>query len=413
MIQLKLGIYIDNSKINVSDFSSIEVANPGIGGTEYEFIILIRNIKRYMKNLELTIYQTKEMYFSNMVDQTVVVSGMEEAIDLASGKDDIIVVRTETDREIPCARNGCRIVTWSHNYFNGKVADSIAKRDDIGANVFVGRQFYESYLDHDIIDKSTYIYNCMDFLPLENERNADSLAPICAYIGSLVPAKSFHILAETWPDVVKQVPDAKLWVIGSSGVYGLNSGLGELGLAEKSYEERFVASLRSVMDSVTFYGNVGGEKYEILKQVKVGVINPIGVETFGISAVDFSSMQIPVISRNRYGVKDVVLNNKTGILLNDPKMLAKTIVKLLNDSALNGELGKNGRDYVVSEFCVASSMKKWAELLEWVYAGKRLPYQRPTESFFNNYKFARMIMRVLRKLLHLDNRYALCNLVKK
>lgn len=410
---MKIGIYLDNAKINIEDFSCVEVANPGIGGTEYEFIIFIRNIKNYLKDIELIVYQTKKMYFTDAVDNTIIVSGMEEAIGLASGQVDIIIVRTETDREIPQANNGCRIITWSHNYFNGKVANNIAERNDIGANVFVGRQFYESYIDHDIIEKSTYIYNCMDFRPLKDRRDTETLEPICAYIGSLVPAKTFHILAKAWPEVVKKIPEAKLWVIGSSGVYGLNHELGELGLAEHSYEKRFIDSLQSVLDSVTFFGNVGEEKYDILKKVKVGVINPGGVETFGISAVDFSSMEIPVISRNRYGVKDVVLQNRTGILLNNPEKLASAIVKLLKNSELNASLGKAGRQYVVSEFCVASSMKKWAEVLVRVYKGETIPYNKPTESFLNNYKFVRIIMRTIRRVLHLDNRFALCNLLKK
>ena len=33
--RMRLGIYLDNAKINIKDFSSIELANPGIGGTEY------------------------------------------------------------------------------------------------------------------------------------------------------------------------------------------------------------------------------------------------------------------------------------------------------------------------------------------------------------------------------------------
>lgn len=410
---MRLGIYLDNAKIDIEDFSSIEMGNPGIGGTEYEFIIFIRNIKKYLPDIELEVYQTKEMTFSDAVDRTIIVRNMEEAIRLASGHADIIVVRTETDRSIPKATKDCKIITWSHNYFNGKIADDIASRKDIGANVFVGRQFYESYLDHDIIDKSTYIYNCMDFFPLQEKRKVEELEPICAYIGSLVPAKTFHVLAEAWPLVVKEIPEAKLWVIGSSGVYGLNSGLGDRGLAEKCYEERFVSSLNSVLDSVTFYGNVGRDKYRILKHVKVGVINPSGVETFGISAVDFSSMEIPVISRNRYGVKDVVLQNKTGILINNPKVLAKSIVKLFKNNELNRTLGEAGRRYVTAEFCVENSMRKWAELLTLVYLGKSIPFKKPTESFFNNYKFLRIIMRWIRMILHLSNRYALCNLLKK
>lgn len=411
--RMRLGIYLDNAKINIKDFSSIELANPGIGGTEYEFIIFIRNIKKYLLDAELAVYQTKEMEYSDTVDRTIIVQNMEEAISLASEQADIMIVRTETDRTIPKASKGCKIITWSHNYFSGKIADDIANREDICANVFVGRQFYESYLDHDIIKKSTYIYNCMDFLPLQEKRNVKELKPICAYIGSLVPAKSFHVLAEAWPLVVKEIPEARLWVIGSSGVYGLNSGLGDRGLAEKCYEERFISSLSTVLDSVTFYGNVGKDKCSILKQVKVGVINPSGVETFGISAVDFSSMEIPVISRNRYGVKDVVLQNRTGILINNPKKLAKTIIKLLEDNELNQALGEAGRKYVTSEFCVENSMKKWTELLALVNLGNSIPFKKPTESYFNNYKFLRIIIRWIRKSLHLSNRFALCNLLRK
>ena len=410
---MRLGIYLDNSKIHTDDFSMIEVANPGIGGTEYEFIILIKNIKRYLQDVKLDVFQTKEMAFSDTVDRTTIVKNMEEAIRLASGQEDIMIVRTETDRRIPKATNGCKIITWSHNYFNGKIADDISKREDIGANVFVGRQFYESYLDHDIIEKSTYIYNCMDFTPLQDKRNVEKLKPICAYIGSLVPAKTFHVLAEAWPKVVEEIPEAKLWVIGSSGVYGLNTGLGEMGLAEENYEERFISLLSNVIDSVVFYGNVGCDKYNILKQVKVGVINPAGVETFGISAVDFSSMEIPVISRNRYGVKDVILQEKTGVLINNPKKLAGTIIKLLKDNELNKTLGEAGRKYVTTEFCVENSMRKWAELLMLVYLGKSMPFKKPSESFFNNYKFLRIIMHRIRKILHLSNRFALCNLLKK
>lgn len=410
---MRLGIYLDNAKIDIEEFSSIEVANPGIGGTEYEFIIFIRNIKKYLPDVELDVYQTKEMVFSDTIDRTIIVQNMEEAICSASGQVDIMIVRTETDRSIPKATKGCKIITWSHNYFSGKIADDIANREDIGANVFVGRQFYESYLDHDIIKKSTYIYNCMDFLPLQEKRNVEKLKPICAYIGSLVPAKTFHVLAEAWPLVVREIPEAKLWVIGSSSVYGMNIDLGDLGLAEKCYEERFISSLNTVLDSVTFYGNVGEDKYSILKEVKVGVINPFGVETFGISAVDFSSMEIPVISRNRYGVKDVVLHNKTGILINTPKKLAETIVKLLKDNELNKTLGEAGRKYVTVEFCIENSMRKWTELLTLVYLGKSIPFKKPTESFLNNYKFLRIFMRWIRKILRLSNRFALCNLFKK
>ena len=46
-----------------------------------------------------------------------------------------------------------------------------------------------------------------------------------------------------WPDVVKQVPDAQLYVIGSGKVYDENAKLGKYNIAEESYEKKFMSYL--------------------------------------------------------------------------------------------------------------------------------------------------------------------------
>lgn len=62
--------------------------------------------------------------------------------------------------------------------------------------VFVGKEEYDSYIDDDIISKSTYIYNMVPIKEKVCNRIID--VPIVTYVGSLVPAKGFHRLAQIW-----------------------------------------------------------------------------------------------------------------------------------------------------------------------------------------------------------------------
>lgn len=52
----------------------------------------------------------------------------------------------------------------------------------------------------------------------------------------------------------------------------------------------------NILQSVTFWGKLGNEKYEILKRTKVGIANPGGYETFCISAVEMQLYGAKVVS---------------------------------------------------------------------------------------------------------------------
>ncbi|MCB6981976.1 glycosyltransferase, partial [Bacteroides uniformis] len=60
-----------------------------------------------------------------------------------------------------------------------------------------------------------------------------------AYVGSLVPAKGFDLLASAWPAVLAKVPDAQLFVVGSGKLYNRNSVLGKWNIADEKFENKF------------------------------------------------------------------------------------------------------------------------------------------------------------------------------
>lgn len=77
-----------------------------------------------------------------------------------------------------------------------------------------------------------------------------------------------------------------------------------------------------------FLGIMGKEKYDILKETRVGVPNPSGVsETFGYTAVEMQMMGCLCTTKRCPGYLDTVLN--TGILYDNEDNLAKCIIELL------------------------------------------------------------------------------------
>ena len=75
-------------------------------------------------------------------------------------------------------------------------------------------------------------------------------------------------------------------------------------------------------------------------------------EGFGVSAVEASAMQLPVVASNIHGIPDAVRDGVTGLLVPpaDPASLADAIRRLVDDEALRRRLGRAGRDYVAQQY---------------------------------------------------------------
>lgn len=75
-------------------------------------------------------------------------------------------------------------------------------------------------------------------------------------------------------------------------------------------------------------------------------------ESFGVAVLEASALEIPVIVSNVGGLPEVVLNEKTGIIIDNlnPECASKAIIKLVRDDILRGFLGANGREFVNKKY---------------------------------------------------------------
>ncbi len=101
---------------------------------------------------------------------------------------------------------------WAHNFINYKDLKYFATKKNVVRIVHGGKESLDLYRDHISFYKSIFINNgvavknidyYLDITNFGKKRNANVV-----YMGSLIPAKGFHLLAKAWKEVVKEVPSS-------------------------------------------------------------------------------------------------------------------------------------------------------------------------------------------------------------
>jgi len=379
MNKTRVGLYLLNKRYVGVDQSSPESGNPGIGGSEYNFITLPYYFSKYYSHVEFYFYA----HITDLLPKKFHAEKVEDLTDAAlkAKKDncDLFIFRPTQDNEgIEFLENLKKIqiktIAWAHNT-PFKLLRKLAFNQYILRYVNVGKEQYDMLRDHPIIYKSAMIYIGFDpknYIPSEPVNKTKSVV----YIGSLIPVKGFHALAKVWKEVLAKVPDAKLEVIGTGKLYVRNSKLGEWGIADESYESIFRPYLSdekgNKLDSVIFHGLLGKEKIPIMQKAMVGCPNPTGKsENCPASALELQACGTPVVSGAFWGLLDTVANQKTGLLGKTDDEFVENIVFLLKDEGRARTFGQNGIEFVNEKFDYKRISTHWKQLFDEILEGKK------------------------------------------
>ena len=115
-------------------------------------------------------------------------------------------------------------------------------------------------------------------------------------------------------------------------------------------------------DTVLFFG----QRSDIVRFMAAADIfaMPSFLEPFGIVFTEAMAMKLPVVALNNGGTKEVVENNKDG-LLSEPgnvATLANNLVTLLHDPALRERMGDYGREQVAKRFTIEHLAEEVAKI---------------------------------------------------
>ena len=402
---MKIGFLLENKNIKNVDCSTPQNGNPGIGGTEYSILSVAYYLgKHYKDNYKIFIFaedikQLPENTINIQIDDRYNLFEKVKKQNI-----DILVLRTTEELEIFKLINLYKIKTimWSHNFCLNNVLTLMSKCEYIVRHVCVGKQQYDRIIDHEIIRKTQVINNIFEICEIDHSYTEKN-EKVITYVGSLVPSKGFHILAQQWQKVIQMHPDAKLNVIGSGKLYNRNVKLGEYGIAEENYEKKIMKYLTdsegNILDSVQFMGTMGEEKKEVYKRTTIGIVNPSArTETFGISAIEFGFYEVPVITLKKNGYLDTIKHNYTGILVSKKKNIFKEINSLLSNPEKQKFLGKKSREHVLKNYNSKYICSSWIEMFDEIVKNQHSSYIPPHNYFFNDFKFLRIINKKVKKL---------------
>lgn len=362
---MKISVFFNNTSHEGRDVREIEKGNPGMGATDYMFFLIGHLLALRDNGIEVTMMLTRPMVFAEGVKQEIV-SSMTAAYESCceQGIDYMIIQHNSRYvKEIKQLHEGtAKIIVWCENFVDVNEWNFYAKCRMVERLVAVSREQSDAYRDHRLYLKTDWIFNCV-VIPssfLENLTPATERKPIVTYIGAVIPGKGFHLLARAWPKVLREIPNAELYVIGNGGLYGDRVEFGRWKLAEKSYEDSFMGFLSDgdqLLPGVHLMGVMGNEKFDVLRKTKVGVPNPSGLtETFCNSGVEMQMMGATIASRRCIAYMDTVYN---GTLVKSPNQLAEAIVKELRS---NEDRYAETRKYIEENFSSEVVVGQWEKL---------------------------------------------------
>ena len=99
---------------------------------------------------------------------------------------------------------------------------------------------------------------------------------------------------------------------------------------------------------VRWLGEVAHDDVPVVLQGLDIFAMPSTWEGFGVSAIEASAMQLPVVASDIHGIPDVVIDGETGLLVPpaSPPVLAAAIARLATDAELRVRMGTAGRAFV-------------------------------------------------------------------
>jgi len=188
---------------------------------------------------------------------------------------------------------------------------------------------------------------------------ADPLHSPPAFVaaGRFVNKKAPHLTILAFKSTLEKVPDARLIMIGDGPLwdacYQMTKSLGLSGAVE--------------LLGATSQSEVAAAMQKARAFVQHSITTHDGdSEGTPVAVLEASASGLPVVATRHAGIKDAVLDQKTGLLVDerDIDAMAAHMTRLATDPQLAAELGKAGRAWVSSEYSMEKSIGKLWNIIE-------------------------------------------------
>ncbi|TMM31353.1 colanic acid biosynthesis glycosyltransferase WcaL [Polaribacter aestuariivivens] len=162
-------------------------------------------------------------------------------------------------------------------------------------------------------------------------------------VGRFVDKKAPYYTILSFVKVLRKYPNAKLQLIGDGPLKNVCENL--INYYKVSNNIKIIGAVKS-KDIDSYFEN----SYSFLQHSVVA--NNGDSEGTPVSVLEASAAGLPVVSTKHGGISDVILNNKTGFLVDEHnvELMAEKICNLIEDKLLAKKMGQEGRAFVRKNF---------------------------------------------------------------
>ena len=155
--------------------------------------------------------------------------------------------------------------------------------------------------------------------------------PVVLFVGRIQPLKGVDVAVDAFAEVVRLLPEARLVLVGGPS--------GSAGSTEVTRIRQRIADL-GIADSVRTWEAQPHADVAAFYQAADVLVVPSRSESFGLVAVEAQAVGLPVVAANVGGLRHVVQQRISGILVDgwDANDFAKAILELLQSPATRDEL---------------------------------------------------------------------------
>jgi len=186
-----------------------------------------------------------------------------------------------------------------------------------------------------------------DLKELEDKTDIDLSKPLVLFVGRLTKEKGVNLLLDSWRMVSQRHNDVQLLIIGR-------------GALQKSVREFCQSNKR-----VYHLSYVSQNRLRNYYSAASIFVLPTFKEGFGMVVGEAMACQVPVVVTKALGVRDLVLDGKTGFLVNigDSAQLSQKVLCLLDDNALSIKMGKAAAERVKDHFSWEKAIDRSEEFI--------------------------------------------------
>ncbi|MFH1624466.1 MAG: glycosyltransferase, partial [Pseudomonadota bacterium] len=209
--------------------------------------------------------------------------------------------------------------------------------------------------------KSMIIFNGFDSdrFTRDTRKAYDFRSPVIGRVSRLVPEKDPETFVRAAGFIQREVPEVKFLLVGGGP------------------EERRLKSLAKQLGVDVIFTGMRRDVPELLASMDI-FMYPVKNEAFGNVVAEAMAMGLPVITNRAGSMPELVLDGRTGILLDDtnPEAFADAALGLLRDPAKMKGYGKKGKEYAHRHLSSKRMVEKYEKLYIDLYEKKVLDKDR-------------------------------------